>query len=149
MLPKLQKHGFIDFKKQKELAKRYVELFNIKTPSLSQKIRNLSGGNQQKVLLARWMCMNPKLMILDEPTRGIDVGAKEEIEKLIQGLSAEGISVLMISSELSELARNCHRVVVLRDGKVRGEIEGDAIFEDSIMTLIAEDAKEGEEDEAK
>ena len=149
MLPKLQKHGFIDFKKQKELAKRYVELFNIKTPSLAQKIRNLSGGNQQKVLLARWMCMNPKLMILDEPTRGIDVGAKEEIEKLIQGLSAEGISVLMISSELSELARNCHRVVVLRDGKVRGEIEGDAIFEDSIMTLIAEDAKEGEEDEAK
>ena len=93
--------------------------------------------------------MNPKLMILDEPTRGIDVGAKEEIEKLIQGLSAEGISVLMISSELSELARNCHRVVVLRDGKVRGEIEGDAIFEDSIMTLIAEDAKGGEGNEAK
>ena len=149
MLPNLQKNGFIDFAKQRELAKRYVELLRIKTPSLSQKIRNLSGGNQQKVLLARWMCMNPKLMILDEPTRGIDIGAKEEIEKLIQGLSKEGISVLMISSELSELARNCHRVVVLRDGKVRGEMEGEEISEDAIMAMIAEDGKEGGSENAE
>lgn len=149
MLPNLQKNGFIDFAKQRELAKRYVELLRIKTPSLSQKIRNLSGGNQQKVLLARWMCMNPKLMILDEPTRGIDIGAKEEIEKLIQGLSKEGISVLMISSELSELARNCHRVVVLRDGKVRGEMEGEEISENAILAMIAEAGKEGGSENAE
>ena len=137
LLPKLQKNGFVDQKKQDEIAKTYIERLKIKTPTPEQLIKNLSGGNQQKVLLARWMCMNPKLMILDEPTRGIDVGAKAEIEILIQELSDQGISVLMISSEIAELERNCDRVVVMRDGKAVGEVIDTAIDQTKIMELIA------------
>lgn len=137
LLPKLQKMGFVDTKKQDEIAKTYIEKLKIKTPTPEQLICNLSGGNQQKVLLARWMCMNPKLMILDEPTRGIDVGAKAEIEVLIQELSDNGISVLMISSEIAELERNCDRIVVLRDGRVVGEVTDTDINQNTIMELIA------------
>lgn len=137
LLPKLQKHGFVDTKKQDEIAKTFIDRLKIKTPAPEEQICNLSGGNQQKVLLARWMCMNPKLMILDEPTRGIDVGAKAEIEVLIQELSDSGISVLMISSEIAELERNCDRVIVMRDGKAVGEVVDADINQDKIMELIA------------
>lgn len=137
LLPQIQKFGFVDRKKQDEIAKTYIERLKIKTPSSEQQICNLSGGNQQKVLLARWMCMNPKLIILDEPTRGIDVGAKAEIEVLIQELSDNGISILMISSEIAELERNCDRIVVIRDGRVVGEVFDTDINQDNIMGLIA------------
>ena len=137
LLPKLQKFGFVNEKKQNEIVKKYIERLKIKTPTPEQAICNLSGGNQQKVLLARWMCMNPKLMILDEPTRGIDVGAKSEIEALIQELSHSGISVLMISSEIAELERNCDRIVVMRDGKAVGEVTDRDINQAKIMELIA------------
>jgi galactofuranose transport system ATP-binding protein len=90
-------------------------------------IRNLSGGNQQKVLLARWLATNPVLLILDEPTRGIDIGAKQEIEQLIAQLSADGLAVLFISSEVEEVVRNCHRVVVLRERRAVGEFTGGEI----------------------
>ncbi len=136
-LPKLQKFGFVDSKRQDEIAKTYIDRLKIKTPTPEQQICNLSGGNQQKVLLARWMCMNPKLIILDEPTRGIDVGAKAEIEVLIQELSDSGISVLMISSEIAELERNCDRVVVMRDGRAVGELIDHEITQDNIMQMIA------------
>ena len=136
-LPKIQKFGFVDNKKQDEIAKSYIERLKIKTPTPEQQICNLSGGNQQKVLLARWMCMNPKLIILDEPTRGIDVGAKAEIEVLIQELSDSGISVLMISSEIAELQRNCDRVIVMRDGRAVGELIDQDITQDNIMEMIA------------
>ena len=108
----------------------------------SQPIRNLSGGNQQKVLLARWLCMDPKLVIMDEPTRGIDVGAKAEIEALIQELASTGISRLMISSEIPELERNCDRVVVMREGVKLGELIGDNINQDAVMVTIASGAGE-------
>ena len=136
--------GFVDSKKQNEIAKQYIERLKIKTPSPEQLICNLSGGNQQKVLLARWMCMNPKLIILDEPTRGIDVGAKAEIEVLIQELSDAGISILMISSEIAELERNCDRVVVMRDGKAVGELIDGDINQDKIMELIAKGSESEE-----
>ena len=136
-LPKIQKFGFVDAKKQNEIAKTYIDRLKIKTPTPEQQICNLSGGNQQKVLLARWMCMNPKLIILDEPTRGIDVGAKAEIEVLIQELSDSGISVLMISSEIAELQRNCDRVIVMRDGRAVGELIDQDITQDNIMEMIA------------
>ena len=97
------------------------------------------------MLLARWMCMNPKLMILDEPTRGIDVGAKAEIEQLIQEFSKSGISVLMISSEIAELERNCDRIIVMREGKVIDELVGDSISQDRVMETIAR----GSESEGK
>lgn len=138
LLPKISKFGFVLKKQQTEIVEEYIHKLKIKTPNADQQIKNLSGGNQQKVLLARWLCMNPQLIIMDEPTRGIDVGAKSEIEDLIQELSEKGISVLMISSELSELERNCDRVIVMREGKKAGELVGDSISDKRIMETIAE-----------
>ena len=143
LLPKLNSFGFVKTKEQDEIVRSYIDRLKIKTPE--QAICNLSGGNQQKVLLARWMCMNPKLMILDEPTRGIDVGAKAEIEQLIQEFSKSGISVLMISSEIAELERNCDRIIVMREGRVIGELAGDQISQDKVMETIAR----GSESEGK
>lgn len=124
-------------KKQQELTEKYIKLLRIKTPSGEQQIRNLSGGNQQKVLIARWLATAPKVLILDEPTRGIDVGAKAEIEALTQDLCAEGMAVIFISSELEEVVRDCDRVVVLRDRKKVGELEGDNVSLKNIMGMIA------------
>jgi ABC-type sugar transport system ATPase subunit len=138
--------GVVSKKKQNEIVDEYIKRLKIKTPSPNQPIRNLSGGNQQKVLLARWLCMNPKLVIMDEPTRGIDVGAKAEIEELIQELAGQGISVLMISSELAELERNCDRVVVMREGKKLDELCGLDITQDAIMATIASAAGELEKE---
>ena len=145
LLPKLNSFGFVKTKEQDEIVMSYIDRLKIKTPTPEQAICNLSGGNQQKVLLARWMCMNPKLMILDEPTRGIDVGAKAEIEQLIQEFSKSGISVLMISSEIAELERNCDRIIVMREGRVIGELAGDQISQDKVMETIAR----GSESEGK
>lgn len=129
--------GFINLKKRKRLSNEYIEKLGIKTPSGEQLIKNLSGGNQQKVILARWLATNPKLIIFDEPTRGIDVGAKAEIEKLVCEFSDRGISVIFISSEMSELVRNCDRIIVLRDGMIVGELKGAEISEKNIMWMIA------------
>jgi galactofuranose transport system ATP-binding protein len=137
LLPELSKRGIISRKAQRDVAAEYVKRLGIKTPDLNQKIRNLSGGNQQKVLLARWLCTNPSLMILDEPTRGIDVGAKSEIESVVADLARRGIAVLMISSELEELTRDCDRVVILREGRSIIEIEGSNISEQRIAEAIA------------
>jgi simple sugar transport system ATP-binding protein len=126
---------------QVEIATGYVNQLEIKTPSLETRVGALSGGNQQKVLLARWLAMKPKLIVLDEPTRGIDVGAKAEIEKLIASLSASGVAVLLISSELEDLVRCCSRILVMRDRQMIGKLESDAsgsqINVSSIMNLIA------------
>jgi galactofuranose transport system ATP-binding protein len=121
---------------QVQITDHYIRALNIKTPSAETPIGNLSGGNQQKVLLARWLCMQPKLLILDEPTRGIDVGAKAEIEKLIESLREQGMSALVISSELDELLRVSQRIVVLRDRKKVGELSG-ATDERQVMEMIA------------
>ena len=146
ILPKISRLGIVETKKQNQIVSQYIQALNIKTPSPEQQIRNLSGGNQQKVLLARWLCMEPDLIILDEPTRGIDVGAKSEIEALIQKIAGRSIGVLLISSELEELVRNCHRVIVVRDGRDVGMLEGEAISEENMMELIAQGAaEEGDE----
>lgn len=137
LLPQISKMGIVSTAKQKLVVDEYIRRLAIKTPSQNQPIRNLSGGNQQKVLLARWLCMNPKLVIMDEPTRGIDVGAKAEIEELIQELASQGISILMISSEIAELERNCDRVVVMREGRKLGELLGNDINQDKVMEIIA------------
>ena len=110
---------------------------NIKTPGSEQPVRLLSGGNQQKVILARWLASNPRLLLLDEPTRGVDVGAKLEIEKLMQRLTSEGMAILFISSDLEETVRNSHRVVVLRDRRKVAELRGEEITEQKIMHAIA------------
>ncbi len=143
-LPRISRFGIVNRRKQQEIVDQYIESIRIKTPSPDQLICNLSGGNQQKVLLGRWLSMNPKLIILDEPTRGIDVGAKAEIEALIKQFSENGISVLYISSELEELIRNCYRVVIIRDGRNSGELNGEDITEENIMKYIAKSNKETE-----
>ncbi len=121
--------------KQYEIAEKYIQLLNITTPSADQPVKNLSGGNQQKVILARWLATNPKLLILDEPTRGIDVGAKAEIQKLVLLLAEEGKSCLFISSELDEVLRTSHRIVVMRDKKKITEYTGE-LREGEIMKAI-------------
>ena len=123
--------------KQLSLTQHYIDALQIKTPSTETPVGTLSGGNQQKVLLARWLVMSPKVIILDEPTRGIDVGAKAEIESLVASLRADGMAVVFISSELDEVVRTCQRVAVLRDRKVVGELTGDDVHENHIMELIA------------
>ena len=109
------------------IAGEFVRRLDIATPDLERPVKHLSGGNQQKVILARWLACNPRLLILDEPTRGIDVGAKVEVERLIDALSREGIAIVFISSELEEVVRRSHRILVLRDHKVVGELAGEAI----------------------
>ncbi|MFN7138055.1 MAG: sugar ABC transporter ATP-binding protein [Limisphaerales bacterium] len=128
---------YVSRAKQNQLAEKFIKALNIKTPHPEQPIRLLSGGNQQKVILARWLASHPRLLILDEPTRGIDVGAKLEIEKLMASLADEGMAILFISSDLEEMVRNSHRVVVLRDRKKVCELRGDEISESAIMHAIA------------
>jgi simple sugar transport system ATP-binding protein len=123
--------------KQRELADHYVKALNIATPDAEKPIGELSGGNQQKALLARWLASQPRLLIVDEPTRGIDVGAKAEIEKLLASLCNQGLGLLFISSELEEVARDAHRVIVLRDRTKIGELTGDDRSVPNIMRLIA------------
>lgn len=114
-----------------------IDAMRTKTPTQETKIRSLSGGNQQKVILARWLLTHPEYLILDEPTRGIDVGTKVEIQKLVLKLASEGMSVTFISSETDEMLRTCSRLVVMRDRKVVGELSGHELTQSSIMATIA------------
>jgi monosaccharide-transporting ATPase len=123
--------------KQNEIADRYIAALRIATPDAEKPVKLLSGGNQQKAILARWLLTEPRLLILDEPTRGIDVGAKFEIAKLMDQLCAQGMSILFISSELEEVVRSSRRVVVLRDRRKVGELTGEQISEQRIMSTIA------------
>jgi ribose transport system ATP-binding protein len=116
---------------------RFIERLGIRCSGPEQRIRELSGGNQQKVLLARWLCMNPRLLILDEPTRGIDVGAKAEILSLVRELAGQGLGVLMISSELEEVVEAASRIFVLRDGHTVAELKGDDVSEQAVMAAMA------------
>ena len=128
--------NYLSAQKQYEIAEKYIKLLGIHTPSADQLVKNLSGGNQQKVILARWLATQPHLLILDEPTRGIDVGAKAEIQKLVLDLAGEGMSIVFISSELEEVLRISHRIVVLRDRKKAAEYSGD-VSDQTIMHTMA------------
>jgi monosaccharide-transporting ATPase len=127
---------FMNTQKQYEIAEKYIKLLGITTPSPDQSVKNLSGGNQQKVILARWLATDPQVLILDEPTRGIDVGAKAEIQKLVLDLAQEGKSILFISSELEEVLRTSNRIVVLRDRKKAAEYSGE-VTDQAIMETMA------------
>jgi monosaccharide-transporting ATPase len=126
---------FLGLQKQYEIAERYIQLLGISTPSPDQLVKNLSGGNQQKVILARWLATDPQVLILDEPTRGIDVGAKAEIQKLVLDLAEEGKSCVFISSELEEVLRTSHRIIVMRDHKKAAEYSGDVDDHTIIQTM--------------
>ena len=134
------KRGFFHpFKKAEaaKLADEYIKLLEIKTASPDTPIKSLSGGNQQKVILARWLATHPDYLILDEPTRGIDIGTKTEIQKLVLKLASEGMAVTFISSETDEMLRTCSRLIVMRDRRVVGEIEGEELTQNNVMKTIA------------
>ncbi len=132
--------GFLRRPQEVALAARDIERFRIAVPGPTSGVWHLSGGNQQKILLSRWMAIKPKLLVLDEPTRGVDVGAKAEIYRLIRALAAEGVAVLLISSELPEVIGLCDRVLVMKEGRLMGELQAEALSEESIMTLATADA---------
>ncbi|WRS28653.1 sugar ABC transporter ATP-binding protein [Oscillospiraceae bacterium MB08-C2-2] len=130
--------------KAEDFAEEYIKLLGIKTASADTPIKSLSGGNQQKAILARWLLTNPRYLILDEPTRGIDVGTKAEIQKLVLRLAEEGVSVTFISSEIEEMLRTCSRLIVMRDRSIVGELRGSEITQDTIMHTIAGELRENE-----
>ena len=123
--------------KAEAFADEYIKALDIKTASTETPIKSLSGGNQQKVILARWLLTHPQYLILDEPTRGIDVGTKLEIQKLVLKLAEEGMSVTFISSEIEEMLRTCSRLIVMRDRKIVGELKGDDLTQEKVMKTIA------------
>jgi ribose transport system ATP-binding protein len=139
-LPRLSRAGLVSRARQDELVRFFMDRLRIKASGPDQKVSDLSGGNQQKVLLARWLCLQPKVLLLDEPTRGIDVGAKAEVQALINELAEDGLGVLLISSELEELVEGSDRVVVLKDGRVVGELVGAEVSEDALLSALAQDA---------
>lgn len=131
--PKISKGTVIDTKQENEIAEKYKEEISIKTPNLEQLVKNLSGGNQQKVILAKWLAADSEMLIFDEPTRGIDVGAKQEIYTLINTLVEQGKTVLMISSEMEELMGMSDRIIVLSEGRVTGELSKEDFDQETIM----------------
>lgn len=125
--------GKVDTRKEAQTVSDYVQRLRIKTPSITQTVENLSGGNQQKVLVGKWLMTQPKIMILDEPTRGIDVGAKVEIYNLINELKKNGIAIIMISSELPEILGICDRILVMHEGRITGCLEDNEATQEKIM----------------
>jgi rhamnose transport system ATP-binding protein len=134
--PRLFPGGWLRFAREKELAEKYTGELAVKTPSVTTRAGNLSGGNQQKVALARWLATNPKVLILDEPTQGVDVGAKAEIHKLIRKFAAQGLAVLMISSELPEILGMSDRIVVMRHGTIAATLDSKSTAEAVISAAV-------------
>ena len=130
-----QKVGVIDFRGEAELAEKTIKKMNVKTPHAEQIVQYLSGGNQQKVVLGKWLAMNPLLLLLDEPTRGIDSGSKQEIYRLMEELAASGVAVLFVSSEMEEVLGMADRALVMHEGAISGELTRDQLSEEAIMQL--------------
>ncbi len=137
IIRRLSKRGVLDFQTENDIAEKFTRRMNIKTPSLEQRVINLSGGNQQKVVLAKSLAAESDILIFDEPTRGIDVGAKQEIYQLMRELSDHGIAILMISSEMEELLGMSDRIIVLCEGKLAGEVQKEQFSQDYILDLAS------------
>jgi L-arabinose transport system ATP-binding protein len=136
---------FIVSRREKLNAQKFVKQLGIKTPSLQQLIKLLSGGNQQKVILSRWLSENPKVVLLDEPTRGIDVGAKSEIYSIIYTLAEKGVAVVVVSSELPEVLGVCDRIMVMREGQISASFSREQANERNVLTAalpVKVDAKQ-------
>jgi len=136
-LKKVTNRLFINDKKESQFAEKYVDILKIKLSDVEQKVNSLSGGNQQKVMIAKWLFTKPKIFILDEPTRGIDVGAKLEIHNMLRELSNQGIGIIIISSELQEILGMSDRVVVMNAGKIIGEVTKLDINEEKIIMMAS------------
>lgn len=137
LLPKLTRNGQIDHVRERKLVDRYIKALGIKTANMEQPIRELSGGNQQKVLLARWLAIEPDVLILDEPTRGVDVGAKREIQAIIRNAVSQGVGVVLISSEFEEIVEGADRIIVLNEGRIVAELINPGITEDALVRALA------------
>jgi ABC-type sugar transport system ATPase subunit len=135
ILDRLSRYGILRLAAERTLARRMVETLRVRTPSIDQKVLNLSGGNQQKVVIAKWLALHPKILIMDEPTRGIDVGAKAEVHGLMHQLAADGVAILMISSELPEIIGMSDRILVMRQGCIAGELPRSQATQEAIMAL--------------
>ena len=144
-LPEVSRFSFVNFSRAEKLAREYIEKLKIRTPSVKQLVRNLSGGNQQKVIIARWLTLNPRILILDEPTRGIDVGTKAEIHALMNELAKQGVAVMMVSSDLPEVLGVSDRILVMRTGRIVAEFTRQEATQDKIMHA----ATAGRENNAK
>jgi ABC-type sugar transport system ATPase subunit len=140
ILKRLTRFGFVKRRLERRIGQEYVTRLAVKTPSLDQEVGKLSGGNQQKVVLARWLAAKPRVLILDEPTRGIDVGAKAEIYRLIDELANEGLAIMFISSELTEILGLSDRIYVMQNGRITGELEGGPdVTEEQVLALAMVD----------
>jgi rhamnose transport system ATP-binding protein len=134
-LSRVSRWGWIDLERENELAQRYIHQLRIKTPSAQTATGELSGGNQQKVALARWLAIEPKILILDEPTQGVDVGSKSEIHSLMVDLAEQGLAIIMISSELPEILGMSDRIVVIHAGRVSGILSRQEATQQKILSL--------------
>ncbi|MFF8868387.1 sugar ABC transporter ATP-binding protein [Streptomyces sp. NPDC015139] len=144
-LKRLSRWRFVHRRKERQLAQEYAERLNVRAPSIEAEVRTLSGGNQQKVVLARWLARRPDLLILDEPTRGVDIGAKAEIYQIIADLARQGIAVLLISSELPEVLGLADRILVMQNGRITGQLDRSTATEEAILHLaMADDLASGD-----
>jgi len=139
ILRRLSRFHFVRRGLERSIASEYIETLRVRTPSLEQEVGKLSGGNQQKVVLARWLAAKPKVLILDEPTRGIDVGAKAEIYRLIDDLANQGLGIMFISSELPEILGLSDRIYVLQAGRITGELSAAEATEEAVLKLAMVD----------
>ncbi len=137
ILPRLSNLGFIRQKEERDLVQTYVEKLRVKTPSMDASIAGLSGGNQQKIALAKWLARKCGILIVDEPTRGVDVGAKAEIHRLLDELACDGLALIAISSELPEVMNLSRRILVMRQGGVAGELDRADFTQTNLMRLMA------------
>ena len=135
-LPGVASKGVISRGRENQVAERFRKALGIRTPNVQQKVVNLSGGNQQKVVLSKWLFTDPKVLILDEPTRGIDVGAKYEIYSIMADLATQGRGIVMISSEMPELLGMCDRIYVMNEGRIVGELTREQASQERIMAMI-------------
>ncbi|HMJ90124.1 MAG TPA: ATP-binding cassette domain-containing protein, partial [Candidatus Acidoferrum sp.] len=127
--------GFRNLKAERAIADEMIRAMNVKTPSPRQFVQYLSGGNQQKIVIGKWLAMKPRVLLLDEPTRGIDVGAKQEIYRLMEQLAADGVAILFVSSEMEEILRMSDRALVMHQGRITGELQRDELSEEAVMNL--------------
>lgn len=134
-LSRISSHSFVNQKKEEELVKKGIQELHIKCFGAQHECSNLSGGNQQKVVFAKWIYTNPDILILDEPTRGVDIGAKKEIYTIINELASKGVAIIMVSSELPEVLGMSDRIMVIREGEVRGILKKEEANQENIMTL--------------
>ena len=144
-LKKLFTGRIIDARKEEEISGRYVKDLSIATPDVKREVRMLSGGNQQKTVLAKWLCADADVLIFDEPTRGIDIGARVEIYRLMNELASRGKAILMISSDMAEVIGMSDRVYVMREGRIVGQVDQEHLTEDTLGTMMMLEKGDGED----